>query len=150
ISDKTLPDDGVYLVMATTFAHIDEILVESGQETEEPTDQTFDITVTGNTDPATTDNALIYTTDIKQGDTLDGDSTLEDPVGYYTYEGKAGDTITITTDPQADSKGDSVDTALHVFDPDGNRIAANDDDSDASTIGASGIHDLKLTEDGTY
>jgi len=150
ISDKELPDDGVYLVMATTFAHIDEILIENSDQTAEPTDQTFDITVTGNTEPASTDQALIFTKDMGKGDTFDGDSTLDNPVGYFTYAGKAGETISITTEPQTDSDGNGIDTILHVFDPAGNRIAANDEDPSGSTFGASGIHDLTLPEDGLY
>jgi len=148
VSNKELPDDGVYLVVATTFAHIDEILVENGEVTAEPTDQTFDITVAGNNDPASTDQALIFTKDMVKGDTLNGESTLANPVGYYTYEGKAGDTISIST--KADTSSDPIiDTVLHVFDPEGNRIAINDTDPNGSGSDAA-VNDLTLPEDGTY
>jgi len=151
ISSKKLPDDGVYLVIASTFAHINELLVETGQETEEPTDQTFDLTVTGNTTPADTSSALIYTKDMVKGDSLDGESTLASPVGYYTYEGKAGETISITAKSITADDGSEIDSILHVFDPDGNRIAVNDTDpQDTTSAYNAGIHDLTLPKDGTY
>ena len=144
ISNKELPDDGIYLVVATTFAHIDEILVENGDQTAEPTDQTFDLTVTGNTEPAATaDKALISVSQMAKGDTLEGDSTAAEPVGYYTYDGKAGDVISIVTD------GTDIDTILHVFDPEGNRVAVNDDDPQGGTTN-SAVRDFTLPEDGTY
>jgi hypothetical protein len=150
ISSKELPDDGTYLVLATTFAHIDEILVENGSETAEPTDQTFDLTVTGNTPAAdlSADKSLIDIITINKGDTLDGDSTEATPVGYYVYTGKAGDVISITT--EADTSSDpSIDTILHVFDPEGDRIAVDDDDPEGGTTN-SAIRDFTLPEDGTY
>ncbi len=144
ISDVALPDDGIYLLVASTFAHIDEILIETGETTTEPTDQTFDITVTGNTTPASSaDQNLIYTKDVVKGDSVDGVSSQNKPVGYYTYVGKAGDTITLT------NSSDEFDTVLHVFDPEGNRIAVDDDDPE-STGTNSAIRDLTLPEDGLY
>ena len=144
ISGVALPDNGIYLLVASTFAHIDEILVENGDQTTDPTDQTFDLTVTGNSSPASSaDQALILTKDVVKGDTLDGVSSLNNPVGFYTYSGKAGDTITIT------NSSDEFDTVLHVFDPEGNRIAVNDDDPDSSGTNST-IRDLTLPEDGLY
>ena len=145
IDGVELPDDGVYLVLATSFVYIDNILVETAQQTDDQeANNAFVLTLEGNTPPTDTsgDTSTITVVPVTVGDTVAGDSTVTEPVGYFTLDGSAGDVISIS------AESDEFDTVLHVFGPNGDRIAVNDDTESGNTN--STITDLELPDDGTY
>jgi hypothetical protein len=149
ISDVTLPEDGSYFVLATSFIHIDNILVENEVEgvTEQEVGESYTLTISGITAPTSVedfDPELIsfFGTSMTIGDTVEGESTLEFPVGFYVFAGTAGQAVDITAEGV-----DSFDTIIHVFSPAGERIGVNDDDS--GTLN-SAVRGLELPYDGLY
>src|SRR5690606_6425339 len=67
------------------------------------------------------------------GDSVEGESTEDNPAVFFFLDGTEGDSLTISLEDA------NFFTVLHVFDPDGGRIAV-----DAS------LAQLELEEDGTY
>jgi len=150
ISNVTLPESGSYFVMATSFIYIDNILVETGDATatQQP-NESYTLTINGITPPANLDGfdpeAISFTAvPVAPGDSVQGESTAEYPVGYYVLQGTAGQRVTITA-----LGNDGFDTILHVFGPEGDRIAVNDDDDTLGNL-SSAVRDLELPEDGLY
>lgn len=141
LTDVTLPASGGYFVLATTFANIDTIIA-----TDTATTSTYTITLNGITEPTdipdfNPDGLSYFRGDLEFGATVEGVSSLEEPVFYYAFNGTAGQVVDITM------ASDDIDTILHVFDPMGNRIAVNDDDGVSTN---SAIEDLTLPVDGQY
>ncbi|GAB4511245.1 MAG: hypothetical protein OHK0046_09070 [Anaerolineae bacterium] len=147
IEDFELPQDGAYFVLATSFTGLRRpIFVPEGEEAPEP--QFYEITVTGNTIPEDLVDAEAFTffygqLEIGESSTLA--ITAEEPVFYVLFSGEEGDVVTIRTEPAESS---SVDTALHLFDANGNRIAINDDGENLGLY--SEIANFELPADGTY
>lgn len=130
ISNVTLENDGVYFVIATSFLFVDG--------TEISTDETLDytLTVTGHTNPEDVEDTDIISIEIEPlaiGDSVEGESTEDNPAVFFFLDGTEGDSLTISLEDA------NFFTVLHVFDPDGGRIAV-----DAS------LAQLELEEDGTY
>jgi hypothetical protein len=151
ISNITLPEDGSYFVLATSFIYIDNILAENQVEgvTEQEAGESYTLTLSGITPPASLpdfDPELIsfFGTSMNVGDTMQGESTLEFPVGYYVFAGTAGQIVNIMAEGT-----DSFDPIIHVFSPAGERIAVNDDDDQGGTLN-SAIRGLELPYDGLY
>jgi hypothetical protein len=68
---------------------------------------------------------------------------------YYTFYGQAGDLMNfqVMSAALARYQGNSIDSVLHVYDPNGNQIAFNDDGFESSD---SSIIDLLLKQTGVY
>lgn len=144
IDGAELPESGTYLILATSYIYITNVLVETGSEDADQGDNTsFDLALSGNTEPTdlAPEDALIDLTILEVGGTVDGEYTPENPVGYFVLNASAGDVISLS------AESDDIDTIIHVFSPMGDRIAVNDDGGDGTN---SQIDDLELTDDGTY
>lgn len=144
IQDFELPAAGTYFVLATSFEGI-RTGVEVA-EGEEPEPLNYEILVTGNSTVPDDEEQFDYFAgqfEIGQSSLLQ--ITPEEPVFYVTFEGTEGTPVTIMTE-DSDDEGE-VDTLLYLFDPDGNRVAVNDDNgvNFFSTIEA-----FELPVDGLY
>jgi hypothetical protein len=150
ISGAVLPEDGSYFLLATSFVYINNVLVERGEETDDQeSGETYTLTISGNTAPTGVegfDPELIsfFGTQLNVGESANGESTGEFPVGYYVFAGTEGQTVSLTAEGV-----DGFDTVLHVFSPAGERIAINDDEEVGVTLN-SAIPDLELPYDGLY
>lgn len=130
ISNVTLEDDGVYFVIATSFSFVDG--------TEISTNETLDYTlsVTGQTSPEDIEDTDVVSIEIEPlviGDNAQGESTDDNPAVFFYLNASEGDSVSISLENA------NFFTVLHVFAPDGSRIAV-----DAS------LAQLDLEEDGTY
>jgi hypothetical protein len=84
---------------------------------------------------------------IAYGETVTGNITDAEPVQAWTFEGQAGDVVTITMDATELASG-GLDSYLQLLSPAGEILIENDDAS-ATTVNAA-IVDFTLPEDGTY
>lgn len=90
-------------------------------------------------------SALPNALPITSGQTLSGSITNDDKFDLYTFEGEAGDVVTISMVATAGR----LDTVLFLLDPSGFQIANNDD----AVVGESTdslISEFTLPEDGNY
>jgi hypothetical protein len=143
ISDFELPADGSYYILATSFAYVDAILPEGQEPLAEP--QNYELSISGVTQPTKMegydpDSVLFFSTDVTGGGEGTAETTFEEPVYYFKFTASAGDVVNITT------VSDNFDTIIHLFAPNGQRIAVNDD-SDGTN---SAITSFELPEDGEY
>jgi len=114
IQRVTLPEDGEYTVVATSFSRDDRFVYELSVE------------VIGSGNPDAGGENL---RDIRIGESASGQIDTSDPQagflrGFYepvTFEGRAGQSVTI------DMESREGDTYLMLYGPDGDRIAFNDD-----------------------
>ncbi len=125
IQDFELPEDGVYMVLATSFTGLRRPAFV--MEGEDPSPQFYEITVTGNTTPQDldTEEFTIFYGDMSINQTSTLEITAQEPVFYIVFPAEAGESLTVFTGD--DGNGESVDTVLHLFDSEGNRIGMNDD-----------------------
>jgi hypothetical protein len=146
IQSVKIREDGTYLILATSYVYIDNILIESEErQDDQEANEPFALTVSGNSGSADPEanTVRIFAVPVAPGDAVDGQSSVETTVGFYTLEGEAGDRVSLVME------SDDFDTILHVFNPEGERIAVNDDDEEGGTTN-SAIRNLELPEDGTY
>lgn len=134
ITDFTLPETGTYTIVATRYAGEDGT---SGGE--------FTLTLTGNgtnviVEPPTSGEAIVY------NETITGIIDNNTSEIAYTFEGTAGDVITI--DMHVANSFDTLDTFIILLGPDGQELASNDDVDLATTNSA--ITDFTLPSTGTY
>lgn len=92
----------------------------------------------------TIDLASEQAVEIAYGETVRGVIGQGNEFDLWTFDGAAGDTVTITMTRQ----NGSLDTQLYLVGPDGFELQANDD-ANADTTDAQ-IADFPLTADGTY
>ena len=143
ISGVTLPADGGYFIVASSYTNIDSIL-----ESEITSAQKYTLSVNGITPPVdmpdySPDNIQYFRGDLVANTPAEGASTPEEPVYYYLFYGQAEETITITLE------SDDFDPVLHLFNATGSRIAVNDDDLESTGFN-SAIRNFTLPEDGPY
>jgi hypothetical protein len=130
IQAVTLEDDGVYFVIATSFFFVD------GSETSTNTELPYILRISGQTTPDNVEDADVISLDIDLlsiGDSVRGESSDDAPLALFYLEASTGDNVTISLED-----ADFI-TLLHVFAPDGSRIAV-----DAS------FAQLSLEDDGIY
>jgi hypothetical protein len=146
ISNVLLEDGGSYFVLATSFVYIDNILAEmtEGQDDIEA-GQIYELTINGITAPEGGDPEVvtINAETLTPGSTAEGESTAAAPVAFYTFAGAEGDVRTITLESE------DFDGILHVFAPNGDRVAINNNDPGLGDTNAA-VRDLTLAEAGTY
>lgn len=114
IERVTLPEDGEYTIVATSFSEEDRFTYE------------LSVNVIGSGDPGAGGADL---RDIRIGQSASGQIDTGDPNarflrGYYepvSFEGRAGQSVTI------DMESEQGDTFLMLYGPEGDRIASNDD-----------------------
>lgn len=139
ITDVTLPFDGSYLIIASSFSNV-RSPSEDGAKA-----QTFVLAIEGN-EPATDDpnydpeSLFLYTGTLEFGSPTVGYSSFAEPIFYYDFVADEGTVIDLVIE-EAD-----FDTLVHVFDNVGSRIAVNDDSDGLN----SAITDLELPYSGTY
>jgi hypothetical protein len=146
ISNVLLEDGGSYFVLATSFVYIDNLLAEmtTGQDDIEA-GQTYELTINGITAPEGVDPEVvtINAETMTPGSTIEGESTADAPVAFYTFAGAEGDVRTITLESE------DFDAILHVFAPNGDRVAINNNDPGLGGTDAA-VRDLTVAEAGTY
>ncbi len=143
ISEVVLPQSGTYVVLASSYVYIDNVLEQSEAELAEI--HPFTLTASGFTAPPE-DETGYFASRLTLGDSgVQGYSTVEEPVYMYTYVAEGGETIDLVVD----SAEDGMDTLLMVFGPGGDRLAVNDDDAQGGTTN-SAIRGLTLTENDKY
>ncbi|MGB7337566.1 MAG: PPC domain-containing protein [Phototrophicaceae bacterium] len=129
LSNIRLDDDGVYFVMATSVLFVDAI------ETETSDELSYVLTISGQSTPNGIEDSDIVTLDVELlsiGDSVDGESTEDAPIALFYLNVSDGDAATISL--EADFF-----TLLHVFAPNGDRVAA-----DAS------FAQIEADQDGVY
>lgn len=129
IVDYVIPEDGTYLVMATSFFFRDGFF-EAGDIDALP----YRIAIEGNTAPDSDEPFELFGSRIAYGETINGSVGMDESVFYLTFDGAAGDVVTLFIE------SDEFPTIMHLFDPAGNRIA----------VDPSAIVDLELPADGPY
>ena len=143
IENFELPKDGTYFVLATSFDGTrNPVLLLDGETEPEP--MFYEIVVSGITG-STDGEPDFFAGEIDSGSSANIEITADEPVFYLTFVGAEGDTVTIST--SHDGNGDEVDTLLYLFDPDGNRVAVNDDNG---TTFFSTMEAVELPADGRY
>ncbi|HEX3050901.1 MAG TPA: PPC domain-containing protein, partial [Aggregatilineaceae bacterium] len=137
IENYELPADGIYTIVATRFGF------ENGFSTGE-----YSLSLSSGEPPATTEPPTTAATPensqpITYNSAVSGTISAENFEDWYTFEGSAGDGLTIHMNA---SSGD-LDTYLSLTDGNGVDLASNDDSENA---GESLIENFELPADGTY
>jgi hypothetical protein len=136
IEDLEIPADGTYFVLATTFS------AATSEDTGDA-DQTFQLLVEGNTQPADIEedsfSYTVYTAEL--GEPYDVDINADTLAYFVEFTGEAGQTVTI------DAPSESLDTFMMLFDINGNRIAVDDDSGDQPL---SAHIEVELPDSGSY
>lgn len=143
ISNITLPTNGSYLIVASTYFAVDHASDDPSLKAA----RQFDIEVTGahaavNDPDYSETRAQLYSGDLTVGTSTDGYSNADEPVYYYFLEASASQNLDIVV-TQAD-----FDTLLMIFDHKGDRIGLNDDDPNGGLTSA--LRDFHVPEDGYY
>ncbi len=138
IDGVELPFDGSYFILASSYGFVNSFL-RSNEELEE--DLAYTLTAAGFSGTSETSSFRYLAGDLFPGEVTTGNSTAEEPVIFYVFNGRAGDVIDITL------TSDDFDTVLHVFASGGERIAADDDGGGSTNSALTGV---ELTEDGVY
>jgi hypothetical protein len=134
IEDVTLPEAGVYLVMATTYNTVRAEIPEA----DEPLGYTISISGVSAGESEDEFFALPLVIDVEQ--------SYEDTQAaqFFVFEGQEGETLTLGAYSEDYIAFDPI---LFLFDPDGWLVAANDDFSDTSDARLDAV---ELPEDGNY
>jgi hypothetical protein len=134
IVDFTLPTSGTYTIVATRY---------KGEDGNSLGDFTLTLNGSGTgvvIDPPSVGESIAY------NETITGIIDNNTPELAYTFEGEAGDTVTI--DMRVANSNNNLDTFVILVGPDGQELASNDDVDLATTNSA--IIDFTLPADGTY
>lgn len=142
IRNFPLPNDGTYLILATTWngrrSQQDEDDVEPEQE--------YRVSVRGNRPSGNLDEGEfeLFVTFMDIGDVRNLRLTPQRPVALVAVELLEGDVVSLDSRPE--DRG--LDTLLYLFNPFGERLAVNDDrgGGDLSSL----IEDFEAEEDGIY
>jgi len=134
--DFELPYSGRYYVLATSYEHLDDILVSSPTL---PVPQPYEIVLTGNTPPSDDDMSVLDASAITPGATTERVLTAEQPIGLYSFEGQQDDLVGVDA-----ASDDVMYLMVHVFAPDGSRIGLTHDPEDAP------LDSLTLPQAGEY
>ncbi|MFW5690942.1 MAG: hypothetical protein ACOCXZ_00460 [Chloroflexota bacterium] len=145
MDNVTLPEDGLYLVLATDrlglrFNYEDAFSEMDVSEIE----LTYELTIAGINTPDDVDALEIDAVPLSFGEVVEFEINQTRAVGFAVFEGLEGDVISLTTLDQ----GDDLDTIVNLFEPEGLRLAINDDGEDLGLY--SQITDAELPEDGLY
>jgi len=149
-TELEIPASGGYFVLASSFIYINNVLAEQDENVSQSLEipQEYTLQITGVTPPTDLegyedDKISYFRGDLEFGTELEGESTAAEPVFYYGFMGTAGQVVNI------ELKSDEFDSVLHIFGPDGDRLAINDDDPRSQTTN-SAILNLELPIDSLY
>jgi hypothetical protein len=138
--DVEIPITGGYLLLATTFESLDEFLKFAP-----PAPLTYTLTASGFTDEGEAPPPLEATA-LTFGEPIEVESTAMRPVAYFTFDAIRGDVVDIIARRIA-----GIDPVLHVFGPDGARLAFDDDDDTSRTFTVdAAVYSLEIPADGRY
>jgi hypothetical protein len=129
IENFTLPTDGTYTIVVSSFDN-----TATG-------DYSLSLTDEGGETPPITPTAVPSGSDIAIGDTVSGNLSGNDLTASYTFEGEAGQIVTIT------ATAEDFDAYLRLLDPDGDELTTDDDS--AGSLNAR-ISFYQLPSNGTY
>jgi hypothetical protein len=137
-----LPETGTYFVFASSFELITTLMID--ENTLPQGEMNFELSITGNSLVEGMEDTLVYVAGILEADeAFQAETSDEQAAWYFVFEGSEGDVVTLL------AESENFDTVLHIFSPEGERIAVNDDyqfpDSTNSQIEA-----LELPADGMY
>lgn len=144
IDSFELPSDGTYFVLATDNLFIRKSRAEVTEGETEPL--VYELTLSGITTTAEEDETIeVFSGSMDMGDAATIAITPDEPIFYLTFTADEGEVVTIST--RDDEDGESVDTLLYLFDPEGNRVAVNDDNG---VDFFSAIEEFEIPQDGLY
>jgi hypothetical protein len=132
-----LPAAGTYTLIASRYVGTDA----------EPTTGNYSLSLELLTGP-TTDGASTEITPITYGQTEVGEINDQQYIVFYTFDGIAGDAVTI----EVDNMSGNLDSVLHLYSAAGTQwteIANNDDSATGGTYEAS-LSDIILPQTGKY
>jgi hypothetical protein len=132
-----LPAAGTYTLIASRYVGTDA----------EPTTGNYSLSLELLTGP-TTDGASTEITPITYGQTEVGEINDQQYIVFYTFDGMAGDAVTI----EVDNMSGNLDSVLHLYSAAGSQwteIANNDDSATGGTYEAS-LSDIILPQTGKY
>jgi hypothetical protein len=138
------PKSGTYFVIASSAATIDGVQSEFiGQQ------GVYVLQVDGNNPPPELGQDVVYARGELQYDIppeVRGYSAPREPVFYYAFQGQAGDVVTIVMNSL------EMDSMLSLYDPQGIRIAVNDDARTLQLLNPSdsALEEITLPATGTY
>lgn len=135
IKAVTLPADGSYFVLATSYTFLQSPMVLEEEEG-------FELTLEGITAPPNLEGLTLLTAPVEIDRQYPVPLTVETPIAFFTYNGSADESFNLNLE------SNDFDTLLYVFAPDGERLVISDDRGNADTN--SSAHDIVLPEDGTY
>ena len=140
----TIPENGTYFVIASSNSTIDGVISETL-----PTANPYVITVTGHNAPAEQGERILYyrtslTINVRPDER--GYSSPQEPIYYYVFNGTAGQVVNV------EMNASSLDSMLSLFDPNGNRIAVNDDATSTEVLNPRDamLESVTLPTTGTY
>lgn len=130
ISAFEIPDDGAYLILATSLRFLE------GTDTVSDS-VSYALTLSGNRVPNgidAEDEIELVATPLDYGLVVESESSEDAPAAFFVFEGAADDVVNIVVE------SDEFPTVLHLFAPDGTRLA----------VDPSAITNLELPDDGIY
>jgi len=138
-----IPQNGAYFILASSFNYVDDILIDGAAPL--LVAQSYDLSITGIRQPVgVPENQVTYFRTILPLNTpFEGQSTPEEPVYYFVFEGRAGQILDITLESAA------FDPLLQVFGAGSGRLAVNDDDPQIPGNN-SAIRRFSVPQDGLY
>lgn len=143
IRNFPLPEDGTYLILATTWGGRRAQLNDDDESSGE---QQYRVSVRGNRRPRDLEEGefRIFTTFMDIGDQNILELDRDHPVAFVTTELLEDDVISLDVRPE--ERG--LDTLVYLFNPFGERLEVNDDrdSGDLSSL----IEDFEVEEDGIY
>ena len=132
IEGFTLPADGDYTIVATSFGNIEGTAPRSGE---------FTLLATVGDEVVEQPETAPETGVLAYGDVVEGQLTEDTPFDQYTFQGSAGDVVAITL------ISDNFDPYLFLLD--GNDTVLSEDDDSAGSLN-SRIGPYVIPADGTY
>jgi hypothetical protein len=133
-----LPTTGSYIILASSYIFIDNILEFGGSDDE----MEFTLRIEGNSEVEDLADGLDLTAEAIDGDSsFNGELDADVNAVYYVFTGAEGDIVNIAME------ADDFNTAIHVFGPSGERVAFAR--ADEETFNSS-IEGLELPADGGY
>lgn len=138
--EAELPTTGSYIIIASSYIFIDNILEYEGDEDAE---MEFTVSLSGNTPVEELGDAFALTfEEMGDGDSFDGEIDEDVHAMFYVFSGEEGDEINISMETE------DFPSVIHVFGPNGERVALGNGVEDQTY--SSAIEGLELPMDGSY
>ena len=128
ISKAILPSSGTYFIMASSYETLNGL---GGIEEVANDSVEFEMTINGVTPPTDIEgfdpaHYTYFTGTIGMNETVEGYSTVQEPIYYYVFDAVEGETLNLSLESE------EFDTVMHLFGPGGDRLAVNDDADDST------------------